>query len=81
MNRPNSPGAVYRLEAARALLAKAVTFVKQAKDDLEEVRYVIEPLLDCQNILLSLNHTRTELTKLGERDSGLRLRSETPEEG
>lgn len=83
--RPNSTKAVHALNGAHALLAKALLYVKQAKDELGDVRIrepMVYPLItDVDAVLTLIRSTMADLTHVAETPRGLALKTETPEEG
>ncbi len=77
-SRPNSPAAVYRLDGAKALLAKALLFVKQAEENVDEVRRV--PNVALVIVVDELRHQMRLLSDAAQGQNGLSLKTETPEE-
>lgn len=83
--RSNSPAAIDMLNGAHALLAKALVFVKQAKADVEDVRFR-EPaypflVTDHDSLLRMMRNMMQVINALKETPQGLALFTETPEEG
>lgn len=85
MTRTNSPGAVAALGRASAHIAKAIVELRQAERELTDVRGlgVMGPtFLTDVGALKVLRDYRERLVEVTCRpDAGLRLKSETPEEG
>lgn len=85
MSRRSSPGAVSALGRVSAHIAKAILELRQAERELETVRGlgVLGPkFLTDVGVFKVLGEHRERLLELtGRADAGLRLISETPEEG
>lgn len=73
------------LNGAHALLAKALVFVKQAKADVEDVRFRKPAysflVTDHDSLLRMLRSMMQVITEFKETPQGLALKTETPEEG